>query len=60
MSGSAEEGVQIERSKEHLEGLQQFHSALEKLHTAEAELARLRVDLLSRGVDLDVCDELHW
>lgn len=54
------EGVQAPRSKEHLEALQHFHSALEKLHTAEAELARVRVDALSRGLDINVADELHW
>jgi hypothetical protein len=60
MSGSAEDGIHVSRSKEHLDGLQQFQAALEKLHTAEAELARVRVDLLARGLDLDVRDELHW
>lgn len=61
MSGEpSTDTVQVARSRDHLEALQQFHTALEKLHTAEAELARVRVDALSRGLDLNVADELHW
>ncbi|KIZ38832.1 MULTISPECIES: hypothetical protein [Rhodopseudomonas] len=60
MVGSSEGDVPVARSKEHLEGLQQFHSALEKFHTAEAELAKVRAGLAGKGLDLDVRDELHW
>jgi hypothetical protein len=59
MVGSVEALGQAERDA-HLQGLERFQAALEKLHLAEAELARVRVDLAKKGVILDVEDDLHW
>jgi hypothetical protein len=58
MVGTAD-GMTEKETAAHLEGLQRYHSAVEKVHLAEAELARVRADLAKSGVLLEV-GEMHW
>ena len=66
MSGNAEgmdslqEGSGREENQVRMAALERFHTGLEKLHLAEAELASIRADLARSGVNIAISDSLHW
>ncbi|MFN3656719.1 MAG: hypothetical protein ACK4UO_05625 [Pseudolabrys sp.] len=60
MSGTPVTMTKQPLSAKEKSGLQRLNSALEKLHLAEAEVARARGDLARKGVRLDISESMHW
>ncbi|UIJ73295.1 hypothetical protein [Aurantimonas sp. HBX-1] len=66
MSGTAEgmnasqEASGREENEVRMAALERFHSGLEKLHLAEAELASIRADMARNGINVAISDSLHW
>lgn len=60
MSGSPDTRASESLSAKEKTGLQRYNSALEKLHLAEAELARVRGDLAKKGIRFAAANEMHW
>lgn len=59
-ASTLQEGSDPKENAARLAALERFHTGLEKLHLAEAELASIRADLARSGVNVDISDSLHW
>ncbi|HEX2018891.1 MAG TPA: hypothetical protein VGO17_08120 [Aurantimonas sp.] len=59
-ANALQEGADQKETETRLAALERFHTGLEKLHLAEAELASIRADLARSGVNVAINDSLHW